>query len=253
MINIHITDDFSRQMAASMLTMEVEKIEGDQEIQAMFGELASIVDGSIKSVFGDTGLGCAISNPFFTKGTDFNIESLHMEKYEHFGFRCEENPVLVEMGIKISEVLQGAEPQEKDVNYSLEDSIGKEGAAEEERAKAEAPREPQSTMDPAPPKEKDFPAKENSKAREDFGLNLLLDIPLEIKVELGRTKIKIQELLKLASGSAIKLTKLDGEPVDILANDKLIARGEVVVQNQKYGIRVTEITRRMDCRNRFGW
>ena len=82
-------------------------------------------------------------------------------------------------------------------------------------------------------------------AVEDFDLNLLLDIPLEITVELGRTKIQIKELLSLGSGSTVSLSKLEGEPVDILANDKLIARGEVVLQNKKYGIRITEITSRM--------
>ena len=81
---------------------------------------------------------------------------------------------------------------------------------------------------------------------EDFDLNLLLDIPLEISVELGRTRIQIQELLELGPGSAVTLSKLEGEPVDILANEKLIARGEVVLQNKKYGIRITEITSRMD-------
>ena len=81
---------------------------------------------------------------------------------------------------------------------------------------------------------------------EDFDLNLLLDIPLEITVELGRTSIQIQELLELGPGSAVTLSKLEGEPVDILANEKLIARGEVVLQNKKYGIRITEITSRMN-------
>jgi len=81
---------------------------------------------------------------------------------------------------------------------------------------------------------------------EDFDLNLLLDIPLEITVELGRTSIEIQELLDLEPGSAVTLSKLEGEPVDILANEKLIARGEVVLQNKKYGIRITEITSRMN-------
>jgi flagellar motor switch protein FliN/FliY len=83
-------------------------------------------------------------------------------------------------------------------------------------------------------------------AVEDFDLNLLLDIPLEITVELGRSRIQIQELLSLGPGSTISLSKLEGEPVDILANDKLIARGEVVLQNKKYGIRITEITSRMN-------
>ena len=83
-------------------------------------------------------------------------------------------------------------------------------------------------------------------AVEDFDLNLLLDIPLEITVELGRARIQIHELLELGPGSAITLSRLEGEPVDILANEKLIARGEVVLQNKKYGIRITEITSRMN-------
>lgn len=83
-------------------------------------------------------------------------------------------------------------------------------------------------------------------AVEDFDLNMLLDIPLEITVELGRAKVQIQELLSLGPGSTISLSKLEGEPVDILANDKLIARGEVVLQNKKYGIRITEITSQMN-------
>ena len=87
---------------------------------------------------------------------------------------------------------------------------------------------------------------EEMQAVEDFDLNLLLDIPLEITVELGRAKVQIQELLNLGPGSTVSLSKLEGEPVDILANEKLIARGEVVLQNKKYGIRITEITSRMN-------
>jgi flagellar motor switch protein FliN/FliY len=72
-------------------------------------------------------------------------------------------------------------------------------------------------------------------------MEFLLDIPLEISVELGRTKILINELLKLGQGSVLELSKLAGETLEILANRKLIARGEVVVVNEKYGIRLTEI------------
>ncbi|MGD2100117.1 MAG: flagellar motor switch protein FliN [Desulfobacterales bacterium] len=87
---------------------------------------------------------------------------------------------------------------------------------------------------------------EQIQAVEDFDLNLLLEIPLEITVELGRKRVRIQELLELAPGSTVSLAKLENEPVDILANDKLIARGKVVLQNKKYGIRITEITSRMN-------
>ena len=95
----------------------------------------------------------------------------------------------------------------------------------------------------SPAEEKPLP---EMQAVEDFDLHLLLDIPLEITIELGRAKVQIQELLSLGPGSTVSLSKLEGEPVDILANDKLIARGEVVLQNKKYGIRITEITSRMN-------
>jgi len=72
-------------------------------------------------------------------------------------------------------------------------------------------------------------------------LDFILDIPLEITVELGRTKMQIHELLKLSQGSVIELSKLAGEPLKILANQRLIAKGEVVVLNEKYGTRLTEV------------
>ncbi|CAN2039381.1 flagellar motor switch protein FliN/FliY [Candidatus Magnetomoraceae bacterium gMMP-15] len=73
------------------------------------------------------------------------------------------------------------------------------------------------------------------------GLDFILDIPLEVVVELGRTKVIINELLQLSSGSIVELTKLAGEPMDIFVNGKLFARGEVVVVNEKFGVRLTEI------------
>ena len=97
---------------------------------------------------------------------------------------------------------------------------------------------------PAMP-ESDAPQKSKSNSASDDKLSgdmeFLLDIPLEISVELGRTKILINELLKLGQGSVLELSKLAGETLEILANRKLIARGEVVVVNEKYGIRLTEI------------
>lgn len=72
-------------------------------------------------------------------------------------------------------------------------------------------------------------------------LDLLLDIPLQISVELGRTKLVISELLKLSQGSIIELAKTAGETLDVLANHRLVAKGEVVSVNDKYGVRLTEI------------
>ena len=72
-------------------------------------------------------------------------------------------------------------------------------------------------------------------------LDFILDIPMEVSVELGRSKMLISDLLQLGQGSVIELTKLAGEPLEVLVNQKLIARGEVVVVNEKFGIRLTDI------------
>lgn len=72
-------------------------------------------------------------------------------------------------------------------------------------------------------------------------INFILDVPLELSVVIGRTKILIQELLQLGQGSVIALDKLAGEPMEVYVNDRLIGRGEVVVVNEKFGIRVTDI------------
>jgi flagellar motor switch protein FliN/FliY len=72
-------------------------------------------------------------------------------------------------------------------------------------------------------------------------LDLLLDVPLDVTVELGRSRMSIQELLGLSPGSVIELDKIAGEPLDIVVNDRLIARGEAVVVNDKFGIRITDI------------
>ena len=72
-------------------------------------------------------------------------------------------------------------------------------------------------------------------------LQVLLDIPLQLSVELGRIKMKIEDLLSLGTGSTVVHKNLEGEPLDVLANDTLIARGEVIVENEKYGIRITEV------------
>ena len=72
-------------------------------------------------------------------------------------------------------------------------------------------------------------------------VDLLLDIPLAVTVEIGRTRLALRDLLALAPGSVVELSKLAGEPLDILVNGKPIARGEAVMVNEKFGIRVTDI------------
>jgi flagellar motor switch protein FliN/FliY len=78
-------------------------------------------------------------------------------------------------------------------------------------------------------------------ARNSRNLDLILDIPLRVTVELGRTKMLVSELLNLGQGSVIELNKLAGEPMEVLVNEKLVARGEAVVVNEKFGVRLTDI------------
>ena len=83
-------------------------------------------------------------------------------------------------------------------------------------------------------------------AGETKSLDLILDIPLTVAVELGRSKMLINDLLQLGQGSVIELTKLVGEPLEVLVNQKLVARGEVVVVNEKFGVRLTDIVSPME-------
>jgi len=101
-------------------------------------------------------------------------------------------------------------------------------------AAAAAPKEaPDPTAQPLGPSKVEAAAGQN--------LDFILDIPLEISVELGRTSMLINDLLQLGQGSVVELNKLAGEPLEVLVNHKLVARGEVVVVNEKFGIRLTDI------------
>jgi flagellar motor switch protein FliN/FliY len=72
-------------------------------------------------------------------------------------------------------------------------------------------------------------------------MKMVLDVPLKVTVELGRTKLLVNDLLQLGQGSVIELDKMAGEPMEIFVNDKLVAMGEVVVVNEKFGVRLTDV------------
>lgn len=76
---------------------------------------------------------------------------------------------------------------------------------------------------------------------EDRNLDMILDIPVTIAMEIGRTRISIRNLLQLNQGSVVELDRLAGEPMDVLVNGTLVAHGEVVVVNEKFGIRLTDV------------
>jgi flagellar motor switch protein FliN/FliY len=110
------------------------------------------------------------------------------------------------------------------------DSLAEKLAAE---AEAADPAAGGAGDGPAAPTEADL--------QKDRNLALILDIPLRVTVELGRTKMPVNELLNLGQGSVLELNKLAGEPMEVFVNDKLIARGEAVVVNEKFGVRLTDI------------
>jgi flagellar motor switch protein FliN/FliY len=83
--------------------------------------------------------------------------------------------------------------------------------------------------------------KDNSTGNSDVSMEVLLDIPVTISMEIGRTKINIRNLLQLNQGSVVELDRLAGEPLDVIVNGTLIAHGEVVVVNEKFGIRLTDV------------
>lgn len=77
-------------------------------------------------------------------------------------------------------------------------------------------------------------------------LDFILDIPLKVTVELGRTRMSVKDILQLSQGSVVELSKFAGEPLEILVNDRLVARGEVVTVNEKFGVRLTDILSPME-------
>lgn len=92
---------------------------------------------------------------------------------------------------------------------------------------------------------------EKEQVKGSLDMEFILDIPLTLTVELGRNRLLISEMLQLGQGSVIELTKLAGEPMDIFVNQRLIARGEVVVVNEKFGVRLTDIVSPAERVNRL--
>jgi flagellar motor switch protein FliN/FliY len=123
---------------------------------------------------------------------------------------------------------------------SEQDNTAAEWAAALAETKSETVDEPaQAAESVAPASFANFTPTVAASAGND--LNMILDIPVQLTVELGRTRIPIKNILQLAQGSVVELETLAGEPMDVLVNGYLIAQGEVVVVNDKFGIRLTDI------------
>jgi len=112
------------------------------------------------------------------------------------------------------------------------------GAAMAEQSQAEATANPNSELPEVPLQNLQA---EDSGNGEAANLEAILDIPVSLSVEIGQTKISIKNLLQLNQGSVVELERLAGEPLDVKVNNTLVAHGEIVVVNEKYGIRLTDI------------
>jgi flagellar motor switch protein FliN/FliY len=147
------------------------------------------------------------------------------------------------MSDELEESIEGADGG--DESEDLADDWAAALLEQQEAAKkmAEPPRQPAAPK-PEPATFEDLgrspPATDVAKI-EDINLDVLLDVPVTIAMEIGRTKINIRNLLQLTQGSVVELDRLAGEPMDVLVNGTLIAHGEVVVVNDKFGIRLTDV------------
>jgi len=216
----------------------LEEIRDENEIKDVVGEMCNVVGGNLKAGFCDSGLMCQISPPSIIVGNDFKVESLNMARYEHFIFRFYEHDIFIQICAKIDEskevrnrVLEGERRSEKDELVDREPLDAVDDLAVDQT--------------PETGNKIGSPGNVLDRGLTSSNIDFILDIPIEVSVELGKTKMKIHDVSLLEAGKSIILSNTEGEPLDILANGKLIAKGEVVVENGRYGIRITEVVDRM--------
>jgi flagellar motor switch protein FliN len=123
------------------------------------------------------------------------------------------------------------------MNDEIEDAVDQDAMADEWAAAMEE----QAVAEAAVSKVETQPLGNESVQQGEVNLDVILDIPVTISMEIGRTRISIRNLLQLNQGSVIELDRLAGEPMDVLVNGTLVAHGEVVVVNEKFGIRLTDV------------
>lgn len=130
---------------------------------------------------------------------------------------------------------------EETVNENAESADEQAAAQPEVNVAAEPVEQAQGQQDYDKAHFKNLQADQNSRSIGEAGMDMILDIPVTIAVEIGRSKINIRNLLKLNQGSIVELDRLAGEPMDLIVNGTLIAHGEVVVVNEKFGVRLTDV------------
>ncbi|MDJ0721146.1 MAG: flagellar motor switch protein FliN [Desulfobacterales bacterium] len=285
-IQFQVPKLFGRMIAAGVLGEELEQIQDIETVKDVIGEMTNILGGNLKAAFCDSGLPCQISTPSLTVGIDFQIEILNMDRYEKFAFKLNDHDILVEVCVKIEEgegtpASAAAAPAHERLNdAAIQDMLA---AAEEDKTEntaddgggsetldndaiqallanpdvsadgeqqAASPEETKTSTaqtTPLPDAEPDSVASAAGaetpadKPALPFDVGFIRDIPVHISVELGRRRMAIKDVMALGHGSAVVLANLEGELLDIRANNRLIAKGEVLVENDKYGIRIREI------------
>ena len=288
-IQFQVPKLFGRMIAAGVLGEELEQIQDIETVKDVIGEMTNILGGNLKAAFCDSGLICKISTPSLTVGIDFQIEILNMDRYEKFAFKLNDHDILVEVCVKIDEgessqtAAGAAAAPPAAASERLDDAAIQEmlAAANQEEAESETDNNGNDTLDDAAiqarldnanapetgdkssaPASTDAPAEDAvaipdkasapasaasgadtqaAKKPPPFDVGFIRDIPVHISVELGRRRMAIKDVMALGQGSAVVLANLEGETLDIRANNRLIAKGEVLVENDKYGIRIKEI------------
>ncbi|WP_319404720.1 flagellar motor switch protein FliN [uncultured Desulfosarcina sp.] len=217
MFNIQVNDSFGKEMTAAMLGMEAEEVESKEEVYDVIREVSNIIGGNLKSKFVDAGLSCVLSTPSITNGRDFKVSPTNVITPARFLFSHKDSIIIVEAGVK----------REKAAAVEKEDATAEE-SAQTKKIQTVLSADTGSEMD------------------QFKNLGLVMDIPLQVTVELGRSRKRINDVLKMGAGSVVELEQMEGEPVDILINQTLIAKGFVVVEKEKYGIRISEIVSRKE-------
>ena len=248
-------ETLARIITAKMSDRPLEEVKDQEEIKDVIGEMCNVVGGNLKAGFCDSGLMCGISPPSLIVGDDFKVENLNMARYEHFIFKFYEHDIYLQICAKIdesaearsqtftgsteNEVFEAKEPLETgdDLTVDKSSEIG---------MKAESTDVDVCGVVPGDKHQPDAVDDDPDRNVASSNIDLILDIPIEVSVELGRTKMKIQEVSRLEAGASLILSNSEGEPLEIFANGRLIAKGEVVVEGGRYGIRITEVINRVE-------
>lgn len=213
-----VGEEFAKLMTAAMFDLTPDEIENVNEIHTVIGQAGIILARNLKQHLNEIGHSPELANPLVTSGTDFTMDHLRMTRHEALDFTQDGTPISFHVSLDVP-----GEPAILDA-----DSAG-------------VPDAPAVGGKTSPNGESQSEELPTSGLAERAGRDFIFDIPLDVSAELGHASKKIKELLEISEGSVITLTELENDPVDILVNGVLVARGEVVVENGKYGVRITEV------------